>query len=377
MRDRDTRWCPCRRLFAASRGRSVASGSGIRHASSPPPVCLPSPPARDIRTPAAQPPPCAPPRARSLPPSAYNSQASHTTLTPPARAFSPLDLRHFSPTPSLCSNPPSPPLFSRSSSVRSGAFARSTASATVWQDRGSAWTWCTTPAARSYHPRRCGRFGSLMGNRPSRPTTHTQLSHPSASHTPVPTGQNLRPTHTRPHKHTSSAHPTLPHSTPEERGWRKAGAENVTQRSAAKLQLKPAIRSKPVTLAMQHELVNHALPSPASTPRPDTPCHPSPPQDTLHAAYTRELKEAFGITFNELFTITNMPIKRFADLLYKQGAPQEIIASLQRRRAEPTQPGPSSRPIPPRRRASEATRTLPGKRGAVPHESCMRLLLPV
>jgi hypothetical protein len=44
-------------------------------------------------------------------------------------------------------------------------------------------------------------------------------------------------------------------------------------------------------------------------------------QDTLQAAYTRELKEAFGITFNQLFTMTNMPIKRFADLLYKQGGP--------------------------------------------------------
>lgn len=196
--------------------------------------------------------------------------------------------------------------------------------------------------------------------------THARAHWPElATHTHTPTQTHIqRPPHVTP------LHP-------EERGWRKAGAENVTQRSAAKLQLKPASRSKPVTLAMQHELVNHALPSPASAPRPHTPCRPSPPQDTLHAAYTRELKEAFGITFNELFTITNMPIKRFADLLYKQGAPQEIIASLQRRRAEPTQPGPSSRPIPPRRRASEATRTLPGKRGAVPHESCMRRLLPV
>jgi len=36
-----------------------------------------------------------------------------------------------------------------------------------------------------------------------------------------------------------------------------------------------------------------------------------PPQEMLHAKYTEELQSAFGITFNELFTMTNMPIKRF------------------------------------------------------------------
>lgn len=35
-----------------------------------------------------------------------------------------------------------------------------------------------------------------------------------------------------------------------------------------------------------------------------------PPQDKLEAKYKEELDEAFGITFNSLFTITNMPIKR-------------------------------------------------------------------
>ena len=39
-------------------------------------------------------------------------------------------------------------------------------------------------------------------------------------------------------------------------------------------------------------------------------------------AYARELDANFGIVFNELFTITNMPIKRYADHLYK-GAPTQ------------------------------------------------------
>ena len=38
-------------------------------------------------------------------------------------------------------------------------------------------------------------------------------------------------------------------------------------------------------------------------------------QEKLEADYKRELKELFGITFNHLYTITNMPIKRFADFL--------------------------------------------------------------
>lgn len=42
------------------------------------------------------------------------------------------------------------------------------------------------------------------------------------------------------------------------------------------------------------------------------------PQKSLEQDYKRELKNNFGIVFNNLFTITNMPIKRFADDLYKQ-----------------------------------------------------------
>ena len=37
-----------------------------------------------------------------------------------------------------------------------------------------------------------------------------------------------------------------------------------------------------------------------------------PPQEELEADYKRELKEHFGIVFNNLYTITNLPIARFA-----------------------------------------------------------------
>ena len=42
-------------------------------------------------------------------------------------------------------------------------------------------------------------------------------------------------------------------------------------------------------------------------------------QATLEADYKRELKDKFGIVFNGLFTITNMPIHRFKDHLEKSG----------------------------------------------------------
>ena len=49
-----------------------------------------------------------------------------------------------------------------------------------------------------------------------------------------------------------------------------------------------------------------------------------PPQDALGEKYKEELLKHFGIRFNELFTMTNMPIKRFADLLYKQARPAAL-----------------------------------------------------
>jgi radical SAM/Cys-rich protein len=42
-------------------------------------------------------------------------------------------------------------------------------------------------------------------------------------------------------------------------------------------------------------------------------------QAALERDYKRELLKNFGVRFNNLYTITNMPIKRFADMLHKQG----------------------------------------------------------
>ncbi len=44
-----------------------------------------------------------------------------------------------------------------------------------------------------------------------------------------------------------------------------------------------------------------------------------PPQPTLEAAYRRELAARYGVVFNRLFTITNMPISRFLDDLVQSG----------------------------------------------------------
>ena len=38
----------------------------------------------------------------------------------------------------------------------------------------------------------------------------------------------------------------------------------------------------------------------------------------MEAKYRDELKEHFGIQFNHLFTMTNLPVKRFADFLYRR-----------------------------------------------------------
>jgi len=44
-----------------------------------------------------------------------------------------------------------------------------------------------------------------------------------------------------------------------------------------------------------------------------------PEQSALEAQYRTELAEHFGIVFNSLFTMTNIPIKRFADFLHRRG----------------------------------------------------------
>jgi radical SAM/Cys-rich protein len=43
------------------------------------------------------------------------------------------------------------------------------------------------------------------------------------------------------------------------------------------------------------------------------------PQERLEADYKRQLREGFGVEFHRLFTLTNLPIKRFADYLHARG----------------------------------------------------------
>jgi radical SAM/Cys-rich protein len=53
-----------------------------------------------------------------------------------------------------------------------------------------------------------------------------------------------------------------------------------------------------------------------------------PAQAELEARYHQELRDGFGIEFTHLLTITNMPIKRFADQLHRLGAEREYMALL-------------------------------------------------
>lgn len=53
-----------------------------------------------------------------------------------------------------------------------------------------------------------------------------------------------------------------------------------------------------------------------------------PPQDRLEADYKKHLGDNFGIEFNRLFTITNMPIKRFASFLQQTGKHEAYMSLL-------------------------------------------------
>ena len=53
-----------------------------------------------------------------------------------------------------------------------------------------------------------------------------------------------------------------------------------------------------------------------------------PPQAALEADYKRELKEKFGLVFNKLFTITNMPLNRFRLHLEKSGQYESYMEKL-------------------------------------------------
>ena len=53
-----------------------------------------------------------------------------------------------------------------------------------------------------------------------------------------------------------------------------------------------------------------------------------PPQESLQASYKAHLKEHYEIEFNQLFTITNMPIKRFGSMLISKGQFESYMALL-------------------------------------------------
>jgi len=53
-----------------------------------------------------------------------------------------------------------------------------------------------------------------------------------------------------------------------------------------------------------------------------------PDQRRLEADYKRELRKHFSIEFNSLFTLANMPIKRFADFLDRNGKNAEYMSLL-------------------------------------------------
>jgi radical SAM/Cys-rich protein len=53
-----------------------------------------------------------------------------------------------------------------------------------------------------------------------------------------------------------------------------------------------------------------------------------PAQSAIEADFKRELSARFGVVFNSLFTITNMPIKRFLDFLRRSGNEERYMRKL-------------------------------------------------
>jgi len=53
-----------------------------------------------------------------------------------------------------------------------------------------------------------------------------------------------------------------------------------------------------------------------------------PPQAKLEEKYREELRRLFGIEFHRLFTITNMPIRRFAHFLARRGETEKYLSLL-------------------------------------------------
>ncbi len=54
-----------------------------------------------------------------------------------------------------------------------------------------------------------------------------------------------------------------------------------------------------------------------------------PPQAALEADYKRILGEQYGVTFNSLYTLANMPIQRFGSTLISKGTFDDYLALLQ------------------------------------------------
>lgn len=53
-----------------------------------------------------------------------------------------------------------------------------------------------------------------------------------------------------------------------------------------------------------------------------------PPQEALEAAYKQHLWERFGVVFNQLFTLANMPIQRFGSMLVSKGQFNSYMQTL-------------------------------------------------
>lgn len=64
-----------------------------------------------------------------------------------------------------------------------------------------------------------------------------------------------------------------------------------------------------------------------------------PPQAELEADYKRELKRRFGIVFDQLFVLTNMPINRFGAVLRAQGKLDDYKALLRDNHSAENLPG--------------------------------------
>jgi len=64
-----------------------------------------------------------------------------------------------------------------------------------------------------------------------------------------------------------------------------------------------------------------------------------PSQEQLEHDYKKELKQRYGISFNNLYTITNMPIKRFGSTLLSKGLFEEYMQILKNSYSKENLPG--------------------------------------